>query len=75
MASRISLASAQRSSRSTLAAAAQQPALALKVLRFAFGAAPGLDGHFVLLSFLDPENPPVIYEKGLFGDLYLESRE
>jgi transcriptional regulator with XRE-family HTH domain len=58
-----------------LATAAQQPALTLQVLTFTSGAAPGLDGHFVMLSFPDPEDPPVVYEEGLFGDLYLESKE
>jgi hypothetical protein len=34
-----------------------------------------LEGDFVILAFPDPEDPPVAYAEGLFGDLYLESKE
>ena len=34
-----------------------------------------LEGDFVILDFPDPEDPPVAYAEGLFGDVYLESKE
>lgn len=58
-----------------LAEAAERPNLTLQVLPFATGAAPGMDGEFVILSFPDPEDEPVAYAEGLYGDVYLESKD
>ena len=58
-----------------LAKASTQPSVTLQVLPFAAGAHAGLEGYFVILAFPDPEDPPVAYAEGLFGDLYLESKE
>jgi transcriptional regulator with XRE-family HTH domain len=52
-----------------------RPALTLQVLPFAAGANAGLEGEFVILTFPDPEDPPVAYAEGLMGDVYLESAE
>jgi transcriptional regulator with XRE-family HTH domain len=52
-----------------------QPRLTLQVLPFAAGANAGMDGEFVILTFPDPEDPPVAYAEGLMGDVYLESEE
>jgi transcriptional regulator with XRE-family HTH domain len=58
-----------------LAKASAQPGVTLQVLPFSAGASPALEGDFVILAFPDPEDPPVAYAEGLFGDLYLESKE
>jgi hypothetical protein len=58
-----------------LAKASTQPGVTLQVLPFAAGANAALEGDFVILAFPDPEDPPVAYAEGLFGDLYLESKE
>jgi transcriptional regulator with XRE-family HTH domain len=58
-----------------LAKASIRPSVTLQVLPFAAGASPALEGDFVILAFPDPEDPPVAYAEGLFGDLYLESKE
>jgi transcriptional regulator with XRE-family HTH domain len=58
-----------------LAKASMQPSVTLQVLPFAAGASAALEGDFVILAFPDPEDPPVAYAEGLFGDLYLESKE
>ena len=58
-----------------LAEATTRPNVPLQVLPFAAGAHAGLEGYFVILAFPDPEDPPVAYAEGLFGDLYLESKE
>jgi transcriptional regulator with XRE-family HTH domain len=58
-----------------LAKASSQPGVTLQVLPFAAGASAALEGDFVILAFPDPEDPPVAYAEGLFGDLYLESKE
>jgi transcriptional regulator with XRE-family HTH domain len=58
-----------------LAAATERSAITLQVLPFSVGATPGMDGHFVILSFPDPEDPPVVYAEGMFGDIYLESKD
>jgi transcriptional regulator with XRE-family HTH domain len=58
-----------------LAKASTQPDVTLQVLPFAAGASAALEGDFVILAFPDPEDPPVAYAEGLFGDLYLESKE
>jgi hypothetical protein len=58
-----------------LARAGQRPEITLQVLPFTAGACAGIDGDFVILAFPDPEDPPVVYVEGMFGDLYLESKE
>ena len=57
-----------------LAKASTQPNVTVQVLPFAAGASAALEGDFVILAFYDPEDPPVAYAEGLFGDLYLESK-
>jgi transcriptional regulator with XRE-family HTH domain len=58
-----------------LAKASTRPGITLQVLPFAAGAHAALEGDFVILVFPDPEDPPVAYAEGLFGDVYLESKE
>jgi transcriptional regulator with XRE-family HTH domain len=58
-----------------LAKASAQPGITVQVVPFAAGASAALEGDFVILAFPDPEDPPVAYAEGLFGDLYLESKE
>lgn len=60
---------------SALAKASTQPGVTLQVIPFAAGAHAALEGEFVILTFPDPLDPPVAYAEGLFGDLYLESKE
>jgi transcriptional regulator with XRE-family HTH domain len=47
----------------------------IQVLPFTAGANAGMDGHFVILAFPDPEDPPVAYVEGLMGDVYVEAAE
>ena len=56
-----------------LAEAATWPNVNLQLLPFTAGANAGMDGHFVLLAFPDPEDPPVAYVEGLMGDVYVEA--
>jgi transcriptional regulator with XRE-family HTH domain len=58
-----------------LARAADRPDVTIQVLPFTAGACAGIDGDFVILDFPDPEDPPVVYVEGMFGDLYLESNQ
>jgi transcriptional regulator with XRE-family HTH domain len=58
-----------------LAKACTRPGVTIQVLPFAAGASAALEGDFVILAFPDPEDQPVAYAEGLFGDLYLESKE
>jgi hypothetical protein len=58
-----------------LAKASTRPGVTLQVLPFAAGASAGMAGDFVILTFPDPDDPPVAYAEGLFGDLYLESKD
>ena len=58
-----------------LAKAATQPGVTMQVLPFTAGTHAALEGAFVILAFPDPEDPPVAYAEGLFGDVYLESKE
>jgi transcriptional regulator with XRE-family HTH domain len=58
-----------------LAKASAQPGVTLQALPLSAGASAALEGDFVILAFPDPEDPPVAYAEGLFGDLYLESKE
>jgi transcriptional regulator with XRE-family HTH domain len=58
-----------------LADASERPGVTLQVLPFTAGANAGMDGEFVVLTFPDPEDPPVAYAEGLMGDVYLEPEE
>jgi len=58
-----------------LGKASTRPGVTVQVVPFAAGTHAALEGEFVILSFPDPEDPPVVYAEGLFGDLYLESKE
>lgn len=58
-----------------LAEASTRPNITIQVLPFTAGAFAGIEGDFVILAFPDPDDPPVAYAEGLFGDLYLESKE
>jgi transcriptional regulator with XRE-family HTH domain len=58
-----------------LAKATTRPGVTLQVLPFGAGTHAALEGDFVILAFPDAEDPPVAYAEGLFGDLYLESKE
>jgi transcriptional regulator with XRE-family HTH domain len=58
-----------------LAKAGTEPRVTLQIMPLDAGATPSLAGDFVILAFRDAEDPPVAYAEGLFGDLYLESRE
>ena len=61
--------------RAALAKVSTQPGVTIQVLQFAAGSHAALEGDFVILAFPEPEDPPVAYAEGLFGDLYLESKE
>jgi transcriptional regulator with XRE-family HTH domain len=58
-----------------LAKSSRQPGVTIQVLAFTAGTHAALEGDFVILGFPDPEDPPVAYAEGLFGDVYLESKE
>jgi transcriptional regulator with XRE-family HTH domain len=58
-----------------LAKASTQPGVTVQVVPFGAGSHAALEGDFVILAFPDPEDPPVVYAEGIFGDLYLESKE
>jgi transcriptional regulator with XRE-family HTH domain len=56
-----------------LSKAGTRRSITIQVLPFAVGACASMAGDFVMLTFPEPEDPPVAYVEGLFGDLYLES--
>lgn len=58
-----------------LVRAGQAANVTFQVLPFSAGACAGIDGEFFILAFPDPEDPPIAYAEGLFGDVYLESKE
>lgn len=58
-----------------LAKATAQPGITIQVMPFTAGTHAALEGDFVILAFPDGQDPPVVYAEGLFGDLYLESKE
>jgi hypothetical protein len=58
-----------------LAKASTGTGVTVQVVPFAAGTHAALEGDFVILTFPDPQDPPVAYAEGLFGDLYLESKE
>lgn len=59
----------------TLVAAGDRPNVTIQVLPFVAGANAGMDGKFTILSFPDPQDPPVAYVEGLMGDVYMESEQ
>jgi len=58
-----------------LAEASSRRNVTIQVLPFDAGAHAGMEGDFVILAFPDPDDTPVAYAEGLFGDVYLESEE
>lgn len=58
-----------------LLAMAEQPYVTLQIIPFGAGAHPGMPGSFVLMDFPDPEDPPVVYNDSMAGDLFLEAPE
>src|ERR1039457_1689884 len=58
-----------------LAETATWPNVVLQVIPFTAGANAGMDGHFVILAFPEPEDPQVAYVEGLMGDVYVEAGE
>lgn len=58
-----------------LAEASDRPSVTIQILPFAAGANAGMEGEFVIFTFPDPDDPPVAYAEGLFGDVYIESEE
>jgi transcriptional regulator with XRE-family HTH domain len=49
------------------------PNVALRVLPFAAGAHPGVDGSFTVLEFSDPSNPRIVYLDRMTDTEYLDS--
>ena len=58
-----------------LAGVTARPYVTIQVLAFSAGAHAGMDGKFTILTFPDPEDPPIAYVEGLMGDVYLETEE
>jgi len=58
-----------------LSAASKRPNVTIQLLPFSAGAAAGLDGEFVILTFPGTEDAPIAYAEGLMGDIYLESEQ
>jgi hypothetical protein len=58
-----------------LAGVTARPYVTIQVLAFSAGAHAGMDGKFTILTFPDPEDPPIAYVEGLMGDVYLETDE
>ena len=58
-----------------LAEAAARPNVTIQVLPFRAGGHAGIDGRFTIMSFPEPEDPPIAYVEGLMGDVYLESED
>ncbi|MET8053593.1 helix-turn-helix transcriptional regulator [Streptosporangium sp. NPDC005286] len=52
---------------------AAHPAVTLQIVPLAAGGYPGLDGEFTILDFPDKEDPPVAYQEGFFGDIFVEA--
>jgi hypothetical protein len=52
--------------------ATELPTVALRVLAFAAGAHPGVDGSFTVLEFSDPSNPRIVYLDRMTNSEYLD---
>ena len=50
----------------------QSPHITIQVVPFTRGIHTGQAGQFTVFEFPDPEDPPVAYQEGLFGDVYVE---
>jgi transcriptional regulator with XRE-family HTH domain len=57
-----------------LADCAEQGKTTIQVVPFDAGAHAGTTGPFVILEFLEPTDPAVVYVETLAGDIYLEER-
>lgn len=57
---------------SRLAETAELPNVVLRVLAFAAGAHPGVDGSFTVLEFSDPSNPRIVYLDRMTDSDYLD---
>jgi transcriptional regulator with XRE-family HTH domain len=57
-----------------LADCAEQGKTTIQVVPFGAGAHAGTTGPFVILEFLEPTDPAVVYVETLAGDIYLEER-
>jgi len=53
---------------------AEQGKTTIQVVPFRAGAHAGTTGPFVILEFLEPTDPAVVYVETLAGDIYLEER-
>ncbi len=56
----------------TLHDANEIPNVTFQVIPFGAGAHPGMPGSFVVMRFLDPADPEVVYVDSMAGDLFLE---
>ncbi len=50
----------------------QSPNITIQVVPFSKGVYTGQSGQFTIFEFPDPEDAPVAYQEGLFGDVYVE---
>ena len=57
---------------SRLVQASEWSNVALRVLSFAAGAHPGVDGSFTVLEFSDPSNPRIVYLDRMTNSEYLD---
>jgi transcriptional regulator with XRE-family HTH domain len=57
-----------------LADCAEQSKTTVQVVSFRAGAHAGTTGPFVILEFLEPTDPAVVYVETVAGDIYLEER-
>lgn len=49
--------------------------ICLQVIPFGAGAHPGMPGSFVIMSFADPFDAPLVYTDGIAGDAFLDTEE
>jgi hypothetical protein len=56
----------------SLIEAVELPNVALRVLPFAAGAHPGMDGSFTVLEFSDASNPRIVYLDRMTDSEYLD---
>lgn len=68
-------AATTRTQLASLTEFASERHITVHVVPFSVGAHAALDGEFTLLEFPDPEDPPVVFQEGLFGDVFVESVE
>ncbi len=62
----------QRDQLSRLVELAERPNVHLRVVPFGAGVYMAQSGQFTIFEFPDPEDAPVVYQEGLFGDVYVE---